>query len=147
MACYRVHIPAADGRPAVSAIVCGPAPRRKRCAFCGDLCDALCDFPVERVEKVAVKDLQPGDRVDTMGCVGYSRIILLEPAALGDVRVSIQRPASFGKPLLVTTVPAIATFLALRKTTCDKACCHKHRRHAGPNLDYCADHWSSWKEL
>ncbi len=43
MACRHISIPLADGTVA-RAIVCGPAPRRKRCVGCGGPAARECDW-------------------------------------------------------------------------------------------------------
>jgi hypothetical protein len=120
---------------------------RKKCRFCGCRdAKALCDWPTTRRGEVRVDDLRVGDIwVTQLSDKGKSgKIVEIEDFDLTRrfwILIPGHRNASpydrFRGELQMSE----------RNTTCDNACCFRHRRRIGPDRHYCADHWSAWEAV
>lgn len=156
MACRVFSDPAVfDG---ATIIACGPELRRK-CKFCDCRhANALCDWPVikpvhfEPYDAIGEGDIlaQPGGwraRIQELqpraGCLDVRAVVL----DLGK-RAGIPRRV---KPPFRTAFPIsphnFQKFRVMRPGTCDNPCCARHRRHVGPDRDYCMDHWRAWEQV
>ena len=126
-------------------------PATRHCRFCLEEghtreARAVCDWPVEEVIETPWSDLRIGDSwvVRHAGLVGVVRDIDLDP--MGGVRFRIAFPgrkelctySRWGPWSVFTTRPG---------GRCSTPCCFRHRRHVGPNRDYCRGHWNSWMEV
>jgi hypothetical protein len=145
MACERVQIP---GGPV--AIVCGL--RRKKaaaCKFCGQPSSKLCDWKCERFELVPYRDVKVGDTVRRAVDSNRPNATVMSIEGSPDsatLRFTIEihsRP-----PRLKTFDVGIGSRCrVLRPGTCDNPICELHSRNVDEYVDYCMDHWHSWKEI
>ncbi len=133
------------GHPA-TAFICGSGinPKPKKCAFC-DCRDAksLCDWPVMKRIELPIEEARVGDVWITKQQHHRGKIVQIE-AAVDPVVPTFANRYWVLVPGRKDPYPYLRhvgqTFTTERPGTCDKPCCFKHRRHVGPNRDYCMDH-------
>lgn len=131
----------------VMAHVCGSGiGRKKHCRFCGRPSDALCDWPKMRRENVQFDTLKVGDLVLAFEKSEQPhRLVYLAPQPhLGEVWYATEWNGRVterveSQPWRGIWVPKMGT--------CDAPCCARHRRHVGPDVDYCQRHWDAWQTV
>jgi hypothetical protein len=130
---------------------------RQKCVFC-DACDAkaLCDWPTIKQVHVPIIELQVGDAWITQqrgkrGRIGEIVDLDINSRPIGPDQPYASRqfwiviPGSNSRKLYPYMRYPGDTALSERPGTCDNAVCFRHRRHVGPNRDYCFAHWNSWE--
>jgi hypothetical protein len=138
MACATITTPLG------TAFICGlPTHTRKKCAFCNARnVKALCDWPVKKPTVLTAADVIVGDKLISPKSKLTVKVINVQEWRGGLLDISIAETR--GTRLRFWNyirAPSDAVTL-LRPGTCDNACCFRHRRHVGPDRDYCMDHWA-----
>jgi hypothetical protein len=140
MGCARVQV------GGVTAVVCGPAFGRKYCRTCGAPAKALCDWPRLRKVHKSFREVKVGDAV-----LAYEKsnqphklVYLAVKPELGQVWLATEWQ---GRVMERVEYQAWRGIWVAEMGTCDAPCCYRHRRHVGPEKDYCARHWDAWKEV
>lgn len=143
-----------DGSP---IFVCGPPEIRKVCRFCKNRkALSLCDWPMMKpIPFEPYYAIGEGDVLVQAG--GWrARILELEKKPTWvNIRASVLttlggHPRNPAKPFqsgFMVGPGNLHHFRVERPGTCDKACCFRHRRHVGPDRDYCMDHWREWERV
>lgn len=148
MNCSTIVVPSPNGP--IRAIVCGTRPKPKRCAFCGDASEALCDWPAARWSPVPVETLKVGDVWITQ--TAQKRGIVV---GIVDLREHPDSPAGEAFQFWIQ-IPGHQDPYPYRRVrgdqavtevwgTCDKPVCFRHRREVGEDRDYCLEHWNAWE--
>lgn len=138
MACAVVNLSGGG-----TAIVCG-LPKAKRCKFCGEPGETLCDWPVERMELIPGHKLRKGDRALVL--CGLYEVIFCQADISKD---ALYLGLVLEKTGAVSTVEfrLSGEYQVRRTATCDAPCCEAHAREVGDDRHYCADHWRAWEEI
>jgi len=133
-----------------TAFICGlPVRVRKKCKFCKarDV-KALCDWPVMRFQLAPASSIQVGEiiRHPKLGIFPRTAEIQgIDEGSSGQLWfhciVAAREGQRRSKPAPFHWHHTGMLYVMRPGGTCDNACCFRHRRHVGPNRDYCMDHW------
>lgn len=135
-------------------------PRRYRCRFCRRWTMHTCAWIVERPRRVDIAEINPYDILCGEGFLlkpTRDRWTVLDSERIGQrtIRLTVvgrrrgEGPYCGAPPVTAqrgVTMFAGETVWVLRPTRCGAPCCSHHRRHPGPGVDYCADHWRAWEQ-
>lgn len=143
-----------DGSP---IFVCGPPEIRKVCQFCK--CHkglSLCDWPMmkpipfEPYYAIGEEDIlvqASGWRARILGITRMSTWVNVRASVLTSTVGRARNPMKPYVCVFTISAATLRLFRVERPGTCDKACCFRHRRHVGPDRDYCMDHWRDWERV
>jgi hypothetical protein len=111
------------------------------CAFCGELADALCAWPVDRPESVLFTELRRGDRYLAFeGAKRPSEVVRVIPHPdNGEVEIVTEAMSYY----IVPFRPVLRAVAG----TCDAAICWRCAREVGEGKVYCRDHWGAWEKV
>lgn len=133
---------------------------RKKCRFCEHRALSFCDWPTVRPVRFEPYDAVGVDDVlvqatgwraqirEVRESVGYIalRISVFDLGKDRARRSRVRRRLPW-EMLFYLGPDNFRKFRVERMSTCDAPCCFRHRRHIGPDKDYCQDHWKSWEAV
>lgn len=139
--------------------VCGTRPPKRYCRFClreGHRAEAraLCDWPMPKPIHVRTAAAEVGDVWITQQGRKRGRIVEIQNLC-GD---NVVTDGLYFARMIWVQIPGHKTpypyhrvngdtFLSERPGLCSAPVCYRHRRHVGPNRDYCMSHWRSWEAI
>lgn len=114
------------------------------CAFCPAPSVALCDWPVEKLQRIDVGgEITRGQTV--YGASGTAGVVEFLERIDGKIKMVIKHAKS-NRRETYCAAPESWKVYDYRPAACRIPCCDLHRRSVDEARNYCREHWDAWEK-